>query len=198
MSKPVLIVTLLFFSSYCIAQNIADLETFEKSVKPGTQLSYDVSTKLKDYKLTLTIKKLGDEIVFEWKTSDPDNKSGTITMSANSTQNAAALVTNLKPGDAKLDNETAIWISKKIFKDIATTAQASLKLNGAGDTVTTLSNTIGEFNFNLDGNLMAIPGWELSGGPDNKYIMDVLESKFPIIYKLDLDWSMILTEVKNP
>jgi hypothetical protein len=198
MSKFVFVAFLFLITSYCSAQNIADLETFEKNVKPGTQLIYDVSTKLKDYKLTLTIKKLGDEIVFDWKTSDPDNKAGTITMSAGATQNAAALVTELKPGDAKLDNETAIWISKKIFKDVATTAQAVLKLNGVADTVTTLSNTIGEFNFNLDGNLMAIPGWELSGGPDNKYIVDVLESKFPLIYKLNLDWSMILTEVKNP
>lgn len=192
------IAMLLFFSAACTAQNIADLETFEKSLKPGTQLIYDVSTKQMDYKLTLTIKKPGEEIELDWKTSDPDNKKGSITMSAAALQGAAALVTGLKPGDVKLVNETAFWISKKTFNDIATTAQASLRLDGAGDTVTTLNNTIGEFNFNLDGNLVAIPGWELTGGPDNKYVLDILESKFPLIYKLDMGWSMILTEVKNP
>jgi hypothetical protein len=81
---------------------------------------------------------------------------------------------------------------------VASTSEAPMKLMGASDTVTALSNTIGEFNFNLDGNLVAIPGWELQGGGDPKFTVDVLEStKFPLIFKLDLGWSMILTEVKS-
>lgn len=192
------LILLCCFSPSLIAQNISDLDAFEKAVKPGTQLIYDVAVQDKHYTLTITLKQVGNEVSFDWITGDPDNKSGSVAMSANALQNAVAINSTLKSGDVKLDNETAFWISKKIFNDIANTAQASLKLNGATDTATNLGNTIGEFNFNMNGNLMAIPGWELTGGPDNKYTIDILESKIPLIYKIDMGFSMILTEVKNP
>ena len=199
--KNISCVLALFFSLYVSiisAQNISDLEAYEKAIKPGTQLTYDVTAKSKQYKLVVTIKKLGDEFAFDWKTGDPENKGGSITMSANATAKAEALFNTFIGGDSKLDKETSLLISKQVFNKVATTSEASIKLTGASDTVTAMSNTIGEFNFNLDGNLVGIPGWELQGGGDPKYTLDVLEStKFPLIFKLDLGWNMILIEVKS-
>ena len=198
MKKLAPIVLLLFFFAQLSAQNISDLESFEKAMKPGTQLTYDVTNKDLHYQLVLTIKKLGDEISFDWKTTAPDNKSGTVTMNAAATGQAEALQNNFKGGTAALTNETSIWISKKVFTTIASTAQASIKMNGASDTVTVMANTIGEYNFNLDGNLVAVPGWEMQGGGEPKYTIDILEStKFPILYKVDMGWSMVLSEVKG-
>lgn len=180
------------------AQDLADLETFEKSMKPGAQLTYDVTVKDKQFKLIATIKKLGDEVVFSWKTTDPDNKSGSITMSPGATADAQALFSSFKGGDVKLDKETSLWASKKVINSISTTAQASLKINGASDTVTVMGNTIGDFNFTINGNIVVVPGSELQGGTDPKYTIDVLESaKFPLIFKLDIGWTMVLIEIKN-
>lgn len=179
------------------AQNISDLEAYEKAVKPGAQLTYDVSAGGKQYQLIVTLKKIGDEIAYDWKTTAPDNKSGSVSMLA-STAQTTALFSNFAGGDTKLDKETSLCISKKTFNEVASTAQAKLKVYGNTDTLTTLGNTIGEFNFNLNGALVAIPGWELQGGSEIKYTIDVLEStKLPLIYKLDIGWSAILTEVKN-
>ena len=181
------------------AQNISDLEAFEKAIKTGTVLTYDVNANNKKYQFIVTIKKLGDEIAFDWKMSDPVNKAGNVFMSVNAVSKAEALLNNFSGGESKLDKETSVFISRKIFNDVSSTSMAAIKLNGATDTLTTMSNTISEFNFNLNGNLVSIPGWELQGGGDVKYTVDVLESfKFPIIFRMDLGWSIVLSEIKNP
>ncbi len=181
------------------AQDLADLETFEKAMKPGAQLTYDVTAKDKQYKLILTLKKLGDEVAFAWKTTDPENKSGNITMSNAATADAKAFFENFTGGDTKLDKETCLFISKQVANDIVTNAQASVKVKGVTDTVTVMGNTIGDFNFTINGNIVVVPGWELQGGAtDNKYTVDILESsKFPLIFKMDIGYSIVLTEIKN-
>lgn len=180
------------------SQNISDLETFEKAMKPGTVLTYDVSSAGKNYKFIVTIKSLGNEIAFDWKMTEPINKSGTVVMSANAVSKADALFNYFNGGASNLDKETSVWISKKLFDDISAKAEAPIKVNGAADTATVMSNTISEFNFNLNGNLVAVPGWELQGGSDIKYTIDVIEStKFPIITRMDLGWTIQLSEIKS-
>lgn len=191
---------ILYFSFFISpGQNISDLETFEKAMKPGTVLTYDVTMGERKYQLIATLKKLGDEIIYGWEATDPVNKKGNVTMSASAVSKADALFIDFSGGEAKLDKETAMFISKKMFNDVAATAQASLKLSGASDTVTLLSNTISEFNFNLNDNLVAVPGWELQGGSEIKFTVGVLESvKFPLIVRMDLGWLMQLAEIKTP
>ena len=180
------------------SQNISDLETFEKAMKPGTVLTYDVSSAGKNYKFIVTIKSLGNEIAFDWKMTEPINKSGTVVMSANAVSKADALFNYFNGGASNLDKETSVWISKKLFNDISAKAEAPIKVNGAADTATVMGNTISEFNFNLNGNLVAVPGWELQGGSDIKYTIDVIEStKFPIITRMDLGWTIQLSEIKS-
>ena len=193
--------TLLLLSlsiGFANSQNISDLENFEKAIKPGTVLTYDVSSAGKNYKFIVTIKSLGNEIAFDWKMTEPVNKSGSVVMSANAVAKADALFNYFNGGASNLDKETSVWISKKLFDDISAKAEAPIKVNGAADTATVMSNTISEFNFNLNGNLVAVPGWELQGGSDIKYTIDIIEStKFPIITRMDLGWTIQLSEIKS-
>lgn len=192
---------IIFHFSFSVlpAQNISDLDAFEKAIKPGTVLTYDVNTNEKKYQFVVTLKKLGDEIAFDWKMTEPVNKTGTVLMSANAVAKADALLNNFSGGESKLEKETSVFISRKIFSDVSSTSSSSIKLNGANDTATVMSNTISEFNFNLNGNLVSIPGWELQGGGDIKSTVDVLESfKFPIIFRMDLGWTILLSEIKTP
>ena len=200
MKKFILFLSLLAVSFLVLpAQNVSDLDAFEKAIKPGTVLTYDVEMSGKKYQFIATLKKVGDEIVFDWNTSAPENKKGSITISAGANAKADALFNLFKEGATNLDKEISVVISRKMFNDVSTTSATNIKINGASDTATVMSNTISEFNFNLNGNLVAIPGWELQGGSDIKYTIDVIEStKFPIIYRIDLGWTMQLSEVKNP
>ncbi|MES2619709.1 MAG: hypothetical protein V4615_02575 [Bacteroidota bacterium] len=181
------------------AQNISDLDAFEKAIKPGTVLTYNVTMGEKKYQLIATLQKTGNEISFDWETTAPAGKKGNIAMNANAVSKADALYTDFSGGETKLDKETCFFISSKVFNEIASTAQANLKLSGATDTVTVLSNTISEFNFSVNDNLVAVPGWELEGGSEIKYTIDVLESvKFPLIVRMDLGWTIQLASIKNP
>ena len=195
MPKFIFFITLLAFSFKISAQDIADLEAFEKAIKPGAQLTYDVTTKEKQYKLTITLKKLGDEMAFDWKTSE--NQSGSVAVSANAMAKADALFSTFTGGASKLDKETSFWLSKKMVNDVNATTQTSIKLKGSSDTLTVMSNATTSYGFTLDGNFVNLSAWELQGG-DPKCTIDVLEStKFPLIYKLDIGWSMVLSEVKS-
>ncbi len=179
------------------AQDLAELDDYEKAMKPGVQLTYDVTAKEKNFKMVVTIKKLGDEVSFSWKTSDPDNKSGSVTMSNSAISTAKAFSNVFNGSDNKLDKETSLWVSKQVCTDVTGAAQTSVKINGASDTVTVMGNTMSVFNFTLNGTGVSLSGWELEGG-NPKRTIDVLESlKFPLIYKLDLGWTMVLTDIKN-
>lgn len=195
-------VALLFYCCITLvlpAQNVADLESFEKAIQAGTVLSYDVSAAGGTYQLIATIKKTGDEIIFDWSIPKQEAKKGTVAMSAEAVTKANALLSAFTTGEVLLKSETALLISRKIFNDISSTSSAAIKLRGTSDTATVLNNTISEFNFNLNGNLVAIPGWELQNEGEVKFTLDVLESyKFPLIFRLDAGIVMQLTEIKSP
>lgn len=180
------------------AQDINGLETFEKAMKVGTVLTYDVNSGGKKYQFIATIKKYDSEISFGWKMTEPVNKSGTVNMNTAAVAKAEALFNYFNGGVSNLDKETSVFISRKIFSDVAANASANMKVNGASDTATVLSNTISEFNFNINGELVNVPGWELQGGSEIKYTIDVIESeKFPLIVRMDLGWTIALSEIKS-
>jgi hypothetical protein len=190
---------LLLVPARVFGQNISDLENFEKAMHPGTVLTYDVNMGGKQYKFMVTLKKVGDEISFDWKMTEPVNKTGTVNTSTLAVKNADALFNYFTGGISNLDKETSVFISKKTFDDVAGNAETLLKINGAADTATRMSNTIGEWNFNLNGNLIAVPAWELEGGGEVKYKVFVIESrKFPLIVQMNLGWTIVLTEIKEP
>ncbi|HRG88068.1 MAG TPA: hypothetical protein PLW44_03550 [Chitinophagales bacterium] len=194
------IICLSLLSGTITAQNVADLEAFEKAIKPGTQLIYDVTeTNGKRYPVVVTLTSVGPEVAYEWKATGAEPKTGTVSMSADAVAKAEALHIGFTSGDVKTDAETGLIISQKVFKDVATTSTANVKVKGKDDTPTLLNNVIGEYNFNLNGALVAIPGWELEGGVENAYSIQVLESaKFPLIFQLNAGWRIQLVEVKVP
>lgn len=180
------------------AQNVADLETLEKAIKPGAVLTYDVNQGGKSYKLIATIKKMDTEIVFDWKYTEPYNQSGKVTMSSNAVSKADAVFSMFVAGESKLENETALFLSKKVCSDVQANTEAMLKVTGKNDTLTRMSNTIAEFGVTVDGNFLSVPGWELQGGSEIKYTIDAVESqKFPLITKLDMGWTVQLLEIKS-
>lgn len=193
------LVILLSNLHFLFAQNISDLDTFERSIKPRAILTYDVAIGEKKYQFIATIKTVGDKISFDWETKDPDNKKGTINVYANAVDSADAIFSDYSRGNTPIAEETALFISKKIFNDVVANAESNIKMGGAEDTATLMSNTISEFNFNLNGNLVSVPGWDMQGGTDVRYTLDVIEStKFPLITRLDIGWTMQLIEIRNP
>lgn len=181
------------------AQDVVALESFEKAMKPGAVLTYDVNMAGKKYQFIATIKKLGDEIGFDWNMTTPVNKTGSVTMNTAAVSKADALFNYFTGGESKLEKETSMFISKKTFTEVSTTSQTRLKVNGQSDTATVVNNTIAEFGVMVNGEFISIPAWELQGGSEVKYTIGVVESqKFPLITRMDLGWTIQLSEIKNP
>ena len=198
MKKCFLSVISILTIGFGIAQNVADLETLEKALKPGAVLTYDVNQGGKKYQLIATIKKLDTEILFDWKCTEPINQTGKVAISTNAVSKADAVFSMFMGGESKLENETALFLSKKTFNDVQTNTESKMKVTGKNDTLTLMSNTIAEFGVTVDGNFLSIPGWELQGGSEIKYTIQAVESqKFPLITKLDLGWTMQLLEIKS-
>lgn len=188
----------LIFCLPTFAQDVNALEDFEKAIKPGTVLTYDVSLGGKKFQYIATLKKIGDEISFDWETTEAPAKKGSVNLKINSVANADAFALGFNAGAADLTKETALVLSRKMFNDISGTSQSAIKIFGASDTATVMSNTISEYNFGLNDNLVALPGWELEGGSDVKFKIQAIESyKFPLLYGLDLGWTMQLASVKS-
>lgn len=198
MRTPLLFVASLLLANSVISQDVSELENFEKAMKPGTILNYEVKMGKVQYQLSVTIKSLGNEIIYEWETSTPSNKKGSVKMTADAINNATALFHVFENGAVHLDNQTSLWLSKKIQSDVGANAEALIKMNGATDTATLMSNTISEVGMLLDGNFITVPGWELEGGGDIKMLVGAVESvKFPLIYRLENGWTLLLTEIKS-
>lgn len=193
-------ICLILLSGSIAAQNVADLEAFEKAIKPGTQLIYDVTeTNGKRYPVVVTLTSVGPEVSYEWKATGAEPKTGTVSISADAVAKAEALYIGFTGGDVKTDVETGLIISQKVFKEVEATSTTNVKVKGKDSPPTLLNNVIGEYNFNLNGTLVAIPGWELEGGEETNYTIQVLESaKFPLIFQLNAGWRIQLVEVKTP
>ena len=188
----------IFIFSPLFSQDVSELENFEKAMKPGTVLNYEVKMGKVQYQLSATILSLGNEIVYEWQTSTPSDKKGSVKMSAEAIKNATALFHVFENGAVHLDNQTSLWLSQKIQSDVGANAEAMIKVNGATDTATLMSNTISEVGLMLNGNFITVPGWELEGGSDVKMLVGAVESnKYPLIYRLENGWTLLLTEIKS-
>ena len=128
MKKLLLLFSTLLFHFLSPAQNVADLEVLEKAIKPGAVLTYDVNQAGKKYQLIATIKKLDTEIVFDWKYTEPYTQTGKVLMSTNAVAKADAVFSMFAGGESKLENETALFLSKKICSDVLTNTQANIKV----------------------------------------------------------------------
>lgn len=191
--------TLLFinFVSISVAQDFATLDDFEKVMKPGTTLTYDITDDGKQYQWKVKLVKVGNELSYTWETTAPSLQKGATNVTANAMNNADALTKLLAGGTTALDKEVALFISKKMFNDISTTSQLSLRVNGAADTATVFSNTIAELSFTINEKPAGIQGWELEDS-EKKYKISVIESyQYPLIYSLDAGISLRLVSIQN-
>lgn len=195
--KLLYILLLICFVYPATAQDFATLDDFEKVMKPGTILTYDVTEDGKQYQWKVKLVKVGNELSYTWETTTPSLQKGTTSVTANGMANADALSKLLATGTATLDKEVALLISKKMFDEVSTTSQLSLRVNGAADAATVFSNTIAELSFTINDKPAGIQGWELEDN-EKKYKLSVIESyKYPLIYSLDAGVSLRLVSIQT-
>ena len=183
----------------------------ENIVKPGTKLIYAVEAGGKKYDFIVTVKDLKGSS-FDWEMTDPVNISGTIIHTPKALANANTMYNFFQPGTKKLDDKTlSVWLSKKVYEHLSKTAGKPIKIYvyGPGKDPLDMGTFTGSVPLEviIDGkteniSTELVKPLVLSGRdyvPDDKdeFFSFYDSPSFPIILRLNLDFSISLKEIKT-
>src|SRR4051794_18088596 len=83
----------------------------KKIIREGSVLTYHVKSFGKEYDFIVTVNKISslDGVSFDWKMTDPANKSGSISITDDAYTNSYAWYNMFSNGSVKLDKETSVF-----------------------------------------------------------------------------------------
>ncbi len=112
-------------STTVIAQELPPL-------KVGDQLNYLVDRGTDSYNFDITLTEVTNGIAFTWVMSDPINKSGSITITANALKTATTYYNYFKSEDKVLEDQSCIFLSDANFKDLVSANKTTIDMGGDG------------------------------------------------------------------
>ncbi|MCS6933857.1 MAG: hypothetical protein NZM35_01725 [Chitinophagales bacterium] len=180
------------------AQDVAVLDDYEKAIKQGTVITYEVTEGNNTYQWIVKLIKVGSEISYTWETTEPSLQKGNVTLTANALQKAELLQCLFTSGNVTAEKTGTIFLSRKMFDEITNTSQLKLRVKGPEDAETVMGNTIVNISFTINDIPAAIQGWELEDS-ERKYNIIVVESmKFPLVYSCDMGIKLRLISIQTP
>lgn len=201
----------LLFSLTSFAQVSANNFDLTKVVRPGTKLIYEVTSGENTYNYIVTVKDLKGEN-FTWQMTDPVNISGTVQQSAHALQTGYIMFNRFTSGPKKLDDKTtAVWLSQKIFNHLMkmTSKPIGMYLYGSGkkvDSVGTYGNS-DDYEITVDGKNeivqeypvkpLILVGSEYQPNRNDDVFSFYGNAKFPIILRINLDFTLALKEIQT-
>lgn len=102
------------------------------ALKVGDQLNYLVDRGTDSYNFDITLTEVTNGIAFNWVMSNPINKSGSITISANALKSATTYYNYFKAEDKVLEDQSCIFLSDANFKDLVSTNKTTIDMGGDG------------------------------------------------------------------
>lgn len=165
-------------------------------LKAGSVLTYLVSANGKTYNFIITIKNWDGDRVFDYEMTAPVSQTGNVTITSAAMSNASGQHNIFGGGPISLSDKTTVWFSKMVFDGLKKDFQARISCDG-GSPVTLLNNYEDICAVKVDGKetrLKVIYAEEQSGKPYKYWILD--DPANPLILKMDLGWTIQLTDVK--
>lgn len=162
----------------------------------GTQLIYEVNTATAKYQFIVTIKKLDDGITFDWKMTAPISKKGTVVMAEEAVENAAGLFNYFATDTAKLTDQTSVWISRTMWREMHNEDEMVLISLDNGEATGFFREDGEAHKITYKGKPLDMKVSNLKSLTDTQTITVWENEKFPIILKMDLGWTIELKEIK--
>lgn len=162
----------------------------------GTQLIYEVNTATAKYQFIVTVKKLDDGITFDWKMTAPINKKGTVVMAEEAVENAAGLFNYFATDTAKLTDQTSVWISRTMWREMHNEDEMVLISLDNGEATGFFREDGEAHKITYKGKPLDMKVSNLKSLTDTQTITVWENEKFPIILKMDLGWTIELKEIK--
>jgi len=174
-------------------------------VKEGNVMTYGVKSGGKAYDFIVTVKSfdaLGtDAIVFDWKMTEPVNKSGTIKISQEAANNSKAFYNWFANGEKKLDAETSVFIGFMLSLEMTITPKddvVKIKVDGAsaGEEEFTMIDDNHQYSFTENGVTKTLKTLLLKNKSNGKTVTIYNEGTHPFIVAMSIGFEIALKSVK--
>ena len=196
------ITTFLFF----VFANAFLFSQIAYKMQVGDQLVYQVEAGNNEYDFIVTPTKLSaNGITFDYKMTEPANKSGVISMNSDALKSAMAMYNQFSGGNVNLTNQTSVFASKAMMNS-AVAGSSDLLLNGAdapsenfvtleGMDSPTNGSTYIKWIKNINGISYSLDGPILENADGSKAIRYTDGGGFPFITFMILDFKIYLKEI---
>ncbi|MBM4373089.1 MAG: hypothetical protein FJ098_15650 [Deltaproteobacteria bacterium] len=169
--------------------------------KAGTVLTWGVDAMGRQYDFVVTVKKLGPEIEFDWRMTEPANKEGSVKMTEAALRDADRQHNMFSGGPLTLEDKTTVWVSQAVLKQYRVKMIDHRIDTGSGYQIFLPEDeAIVPYKVLVDGVEQEYKVLHLkadcSGGDDEHlWILDNLAA--PVIFKMDLGWTIWLKEIRS-
>ncbi len=200
---------LIFVITMLIGLNIPAMAQLELDImkgstlvpQEGTILIYEVDFYGNSYDFLVLIHEIKkDKVVFEYLMTNPNQTSGSITMTAEALESATSQFNFFSGGPVTLEDMTSVWISRKVFGELTgEKGRSTISPDGGQTRVELIGKKVG-YDYSLYNHIserqfdnIAYYYAESADG-DIKYWIGTSRG-VPIILRMDLGWKIWLREM---
>ena len=175
-------------------------------IQVGDQLIYQVEAGSNEYDFIVTPTKLSASgITFEYKMTEPANKTGMISMNSEALEKSMAMYNQFSGGTVNLTDQTSVFVSKAMMT-FAAEGSSDIFLNGVngesenfvsleGMDSPTNGSTYIKWIKNINGVDYLLDGPILENADGSKAIRYTDGGGFPFITFMELDFKVYLKEI---
>jgi len=161
----------------------------------GTVMTWGVDSFGERYDFVVTIRKLGREIEFDWRMTEPANRSGSVKMTEIALAAATKQHNRFKGGSLTLADKTTVWVSRAVLKQYRDEKTVHRIDTGSGPRFFVPEEDDTRYKLDVDGREIVYEVLHLKSGGEHLWVLDNLAA--PLIFKMDLGWKIRLKSVKT-
>ena len=125
MKKIIYLIILLFLITSCASKKNLSQPSYE--FIEGSDLFYEVKMGDEEYDFNINMNQFSEELIsFDWEMDM--SRSGSIAIRSNELSNAMSLKNYFSGGYKLLENQTSVWVSKKLFNDLKSNKAVEIDL----------------------------------------------------------------------
>jgi hypothetical protein len=197
MKKIISITAALFFSFTSFAQ-----VNLQAVIKPGAKLIYGVEANEQKYDFVVTVKTLTPAVVFDWQMTEPVNRSGTVTHTANAMASGNTMFNYFSGGEKTLDDNTlSVWVSKNVFAGLTKggkSAMIKMNTNESAQLMAVTEEDPKELQVTVNGEKEIIEEFTAKGqSGEDVYFTFANSAKVPIILRMKNGFYIALKEINT-
>jgi hypothetical protein len=167
-------------------------------IKKGMVLVYQFENNNQKNDFIVTVEDFKTTLTFSFKMTNQKRTSGKISLSKEALKNAIAQYNYFQSNDVALDNQTSIWVSKKVWKNIKKKKKCFISTNSGELSLKELEFVNNQnYPLQMNGNDSILNVMYCITKDSNAYKYWILDDpNNPLILKMELNFSIELIEIK--